>query len=380
MKSIEFLNTVSEKINFKRQKYDDSNVPTDLDDILVLPYFGDTKHTCILSEFILSNFKKLKNSKYLILISYPGLEHLFPYIDEYWSPSDLSNINQVFLNSEYFENKSKFYIDLTRNLNENFRNVITADFFKELYYNKFTNKFWESFNFETNFFLPMVASSSVLSKEIIRTINLNNSKVFIHPSQTINVWSNGKYNKVLVNKNFYIELIKYLKENKIFPVIWNNNFSYDLSGEFKEQIDCLTINSNNMFEILPAMRMTGLCLDIFNDTSKFSNIARTPSLIFEERNKYFLSKEYELDDILNLDLPGKRFFALSNTILRGNKTYWENEIFNPIKSYCNDYLPYIDKESLPNTSEINKKMNISLIRKLKNIKLGTKFIKIEKLI
>jgi hypothetical protein len=380
MKSIEFLNNVAEKINFKRQKYDDSNSPTDLDDILVISYFGDIKHTCILSEFILNNFKKLKNSKYLILISYPGFEHLFPYIDEYWSPSDLSNINQIFLNSEYFENKSKFYIDLTRNLNENFRNVMTADSFKEFYYNKFTDKFWESFNFETNFFLPMIASSSVLPKETIKTINLNNSKVFIHPSQTINVWSNGKYNKVLINKNFYIELIKYLKENKIFPVIWNNNFSYDLSSEFKEQIDCLTINSNNMFEILPAIRMTGLCLDIFNDISKFSNIARTPSLIFEERNKYFLSKEYELDDILNLGLPGKRLFALSNTIIRGNKSYWEREIFNPIKSYCDEYLPYIDKESLPNTSEINKKMDISLIRKLKNIKLGTKFIKIEKLI
>jgi len=380
MKSVEFLNNVCEKIGFKRQKYDDENVPTDLDDILVIPYFGDNKHIYILSTFILNNFKKLKSSKYLILISYPGLSHLFPYVDEYWSPTDLSNINHVFNNSEYFENKSTFYLNLLRTLNENFRNVVDSSFFKELYYNKFLNKFWDFFNFEKNIFLPMIPSSSVLSKDIIKSLNSNNYKLFIYPSQTINVWSNGKYNKVIVSKNFYIELLKYLKENEIFPVVWNNNFSYDLNNEFKNYTDCLIINSNNMFEILPAMRMTGLCLDIFNSVSKFSIIARTPSLIFEERNKYFLTKEYEIDDLVDLGLPGKRIFTFSNTLIRGDKNYWTKDIFEPIISYCKEYLPYVDRESLPNTSEIDSKMDVSLIRKIKNKRLGTKFIKIEKLI
>jgi hypothetical protein len=174
--------------------------------------------------------------------------------------------------------------------------------------------------------------------------------------------------------------VEFLIDKKIFPVIWNNNFSYDLNNEFKNYIDCLIVNSNNMFELLPTIRMTGLCLDIFNGISKFSTIARTPSLIFEERNKYFLSREYEIDDLTDLNMLNKRIFTFSNTIIRGNKSYWEKDIFNTIENFCSEQLPYIDRDNLPNTAEINKKMEISLIRKLKNKKLGTKFIKIEKLI
>lgn len=379
MQSVEFLKKVSEKINFKRQRYDDSNIPTDLDDIIVLPYFGDLKHTHILSAFILNNFKKLKKSKYIILISYPGFDHLFPYVDEYWCPSDLSGISQLFNKSDYFENKSSFYLNLLRTLNENFRNVINSSFLKELYYNKFTNKYWETFNFETNFYLPMIPSFSVLPKEVIKSLNLNNNKIFLFPSQTINFWSNGKYNKVLVKKEFYYELVDYLLNNKIFPVIWSSSFSYDLNDKFSNHTDCLILNSDNLFEVLPCIRATGLCLDLFNSVSKLSNTSRTPSIIFEERNKYFLSKEYEIDDLINTNLPNKTIFNFSNIIIKGNKEYWQKDLFKIITTYCNDTFSYLEKDSLPNSSEVDQKMNISLIRKINNKKLGTKFIKIEKL-
>ena len=87
-------------------------------------------------------------SKYLILISYPGFETLFPYVDEYWHVSDFSGLSQIYFKSDYLENKSQFFLNLIRTLNENFRNVLNPSFFKDLYYNKFTNKFWEIFDFE----------------------------------------------------------------------------------------------------------------------------------------------------------------------------------------------------------------------------------------
>jgi hypothetical protein len=380
MKNSEFLRRVAEKISFRRKKYDDENVPTDLDDIVVIPFFGDIKHTQFLASFLLNNFKKLKKSKYLILISYPGFEHLFPYVDEYWHASDYSDLNQIFLKSDYFQNKSKFYLNLLRTLNENFRNVVADSFFKDLYLNKFTNQFWELFDFETNIFLPMIPSSSVLNKEDLKILNLNNLKIFIYPSQTVNVWSNGKYNKVFIPINFYVQLINHLKRYNIFSVVWSGSFSYDLSNEFKSHNDCLMINSNALFEVLPAIRATGLAVDVFNGFSKLAMIARTPSIIFDERNKYFLTKEYEIDDLLNLNLPNKRIYNFTNSIIKGNESYWTKEIFEPIASYCLNYFSYFDKESLPNTAEIDKKMEISLIRKIQNKKLGTKFIKVDRLI
>jgi len=87
-----------------------------------------------------------------------------------------------------------------------------------------------------------------------------------------------------------------------------------------------------------------------------------------------------IDDLLNLNLPNKRIYNFTNSIIKGNESYWTKEIFEPIASYCLNYFSYFDKESLPNTAEIDKKMEISLIRKIQNKKLGTKFIKVDRLI
>jgi len=381
MKTTEFLEIVSERIKFTRKKYDNQLVPSDLDDLLIIPFFGDIKHTCILSSFILNNYKKIKSSKYIILLSYPGFESIFPYVDEYWQPSDFSQIKQIFLKSNYFENNSEFYLNLFRSLNENFRTVIGSDFFKSLYNDKFNDKYWELFGKEdAKVLIPMIPSSAVINKDLIKNINSKNNKIFLLPSTHINSWSNGRYKKTLVSKNFYIELIKNLNKKEICPVIWNNNISYDLQDEFKDNTECLFINSNNLFEVLPIIRLTGCTLDIFNSLSKFSNIARTPSIILEERIKYYLSKEYEIDDLINLNLPGCRIFSFSSYIINGNKNYWESDIFKSINKSCREIIPFIDRENLPSTSEEDKNINLSIIRKIKKKKMGTKFIKIKKLI
>lgn len=381
MNTIEFLNKVCIKLKLTRKKYDDNNVPNDLDDLAVIPFFGDLKHTYILSTIILNNYKRIKSSKYIILISYPGFEHLFPYVDEYWHPEDFSKIKQIYLNSEYFENKSEFYLNLLRGLNENFRSVVGSEFFTKLYNNKFQEEYWKLFGKDdAKIYIPMIPSSAIINKEVIKEINTRNNKIFILPSTHINSWSNGKYKKVNVPKNFYVELIKNLIKNKIFPVVWNNSISYDLNDEFKDKLDCLFINSENLLEILPIIRLTGCCLDIFNSLSKLANIARTPSIIIEERNKYFLSREYEIDDIIEIKLPGIKIYSFSNSVSQGDKNHWEMGLFNSINKSCVDLLPYIDREELPSTSEINKKINLLSIRKIKNKKLGTKFIKIQKLI
>jgi hypothetical protein len=305
---------------------------------------------------------------------------MFPYIDEYWELSDYSELNQIFKNSDYFENKSIFFQNLLRSLNENFRNVTTPNTFKELYYNKFNNLYWDTFSEENKVFLPMIPSFSILQKEIIKTINSKTNKIFLFPSQTINYWNNGRYIKLQAPKSFYTELISYLKENNIYPILWNSNFSHDLNNEFKNETDVLFINSNNINEILPVIRLAGLCVDIFNDISKLSLISRTPYLNLTERSKYFSTREYEIEDLLNLNLPNKKIFTFANSVLKGNKDYWRKELFSIISKFCEETLPYIDREKLPNTSEVNIDLDVSLIRKIKNKRLGSRFVKVEKLI
>ena len=376
---IDFLNRTSEKIGFKREKFDDSNTPTDLDDLLVVPFFNDFKYSHILSSFVLKNYlNKLKSSKYVIACSYPGFSQLFPYVDEFWSLSDFANFKKLYENSDGFQNKSTNFNNILRNLNENFRNVLNPQTFDQFYSNGFTDDYYKSFGKSFNVFYPMVPSSAVLGKEFLKVINQSPGyKIFIHPATYIDSWKNGKCYKVNVNKEFYIELIKFLRENNFFPVVWNNNLSFNLTEDLKNGEDCLFLNEYDLFKVLSAIRTTGCVLDIFNGISRLAKAARVPSLVIEERSKYFHTKEYELDDFTRNDkIPNLFVYTFMSSIISGTKNYWKNEMFLYIKNNLLDLVPYLDRESWPTTEEIEMNVHCSSVRRFRNKRLGTRFVKI----
>ena len=376
---IDFLNRTSEKIGFKRERFDDANTPTDLDDLLLIPFFTDFKYSHILSSFILKNYlNKFKSSKYVIACSYPGFSQLFPYVDEFWTLSDFANFKKLYENSEGFHNKSTNFNNILRSLNENFRNVLPPETFDQFYYNGFKDDFYKNFGKSFNVFYPMVPSSAVLGKDFLRVINQSSGyKIFIHPAIYIDSWKNGRCEKISVNKEFYVELIKFLRENNFFPVVWNYNLSYNLTEDFKNGEDCLFLNEYDIFKVLSAIRTTGCVLDVFNGISRLAKVARVPSLVMEERSKYFYTKEYELDDFTrNNKTPNLFVYTFMSSLVSGSKSYWKNEIFLYIKNNLLNLVPYSDRESWPTTEEIEINANVSQIREPKNKRLGTRFVKI----
>lgn len=376
---IDFLNRTSEKIGFKRDRFDDANTPTDLDDILVIPFFNDFKYSHILSSFVLKNYlNKFKSSKYVIACSYPGFSQLFPYVDEFWSLSDFANFKKLYESSDGFNNNSTNFNNILRSLNENFRNVLNPESFAQFYNNGFTDGYYKNFGSSFNVFYPMVPSSAVLGKDFLKVINQSSGyKIFIHPSIYVDSWRNGKCYKIGVNKEFYIELIRFLRDNNFYPIVWNHNLSFNLTEDLKNGEDCLFLNEHDMFKVLSAIRATGCVLDIFNGISRLAKAARVPSLVIEERNKYFYTKEYELDDFTKNDkIPNFFVYTFMSSLISGTKNYWKNEIFLYIKNNLLNLVPYSDRESWPTTEEVEVNVDYSLIRKSKNKRLGARFVKI----
>jgi hypothetical protein len=376
---IDFLNRTSNKIGFKREVYNDADVPTDLDNLIIVPVFADFKYSFLLSTLLLDGFKnKIKGSKYLIVCSYPGFSHLFKKSNEFWSFTDFQYFKNVFENSNCFENTSFFQTNITRSLNENFRNVVDSDEFGNYYKNGFKDNFWKQYS-ELNSYYPMVPSSAVLGKDFLRLINEHSGyKVFIFPSLYLNSWNSGRVTKLNAKREFYVELINYLKNENIFPVIWNHQLGFDLTEDFKDGTDCLFLNEYDISKVLSAMRLTGCAIDLFSGVSWLANLARTPCVVFDERNKHFNTKEYELFDISKMETPSKLVFSFVNSIANGNKDSWHNDMFKSIKNDITNFVPFLDRDTWTTTSEFNKITSIHSIRKIHNRKFGTRFIKIPK--
>lgn len=376
---VDFLNRTSNKIGLKREVYNDADVPTDFDNLVVAPVFADFKHSFVLSTLLLDGFKnKIKGSKYLITCSYPGFSHLFKKSNEHWSLSDFQYFKNIFENSNGFENTSSFQTNIIRGLNENFRNLITPDTFGDYYKNGIKDSFWKQYS-QLNLYYPMVPSSAVLGKDFLRLINEHSGyKIFIFPSLYLNSWNSGKVVKINAQREFYVELIKYLKSENIFPVVLNHQLGFDLTEEFKNGIDCLFLNEYDIAKVLSAMRLTGCVLDLFSGISWLANLARTPCVVFDERNKYFNTKEYELVDITRMETPSKFIFSFVNSVASGNKDSWHRDIFKNIKNDVLNFLPFLDRDTWTTTSEFNKAVSIHSIRKMHNKKFGTRFIKIPK--
>jgi len=319
----DFLKRASQRNGFVRERYEEKNIPTDFGDVCIIPFFGDFCTLFILSSLFLHVFrKKNKTSKYFILCSYPGMAGLFPYVDEYWGFSDEGQISRIYEKAIGFENTCDIITVYKRNLNEFFRNVIDIKEISVNYFNGLKKEFTEK---DIEVFLPFVPSSSILGKEFVRQINNRAGfKVLFSPTIFCKLWHNGKSINVRSKKDFWIALTKKLIANGFVPVIWQSNFSYDISPEFID--DCLFFNDKDITKVLSAMRTSGCVLDVFNGISRFAMMARTPFVCIDERSRYNNLKDYEVEDLSSLELPKQHIFTFSTIITDGTIEMWNQVI------------------------------------------------------
>lgn len=373
----EIVRQAAEKAGCKRVRYFEKDMPTSISNVCILPFFGDVRSTFVLSSLLLNRYKEeVKGSKYFILCSWPGYEGMFPYVNEYWTLKDKSSLKNFFKHAGSFDNESSIEIPLRRNFNHFFEDVIGYSDLKVYYDNGITQDFLDRFK-KVKRFLPAVPSASAVTGDFsLQLMKHPGEKVFIYPSLHMQGCRYGKLHLVNVQKEFWIEFVRKLIKAKYVPVIYQNYATYDLSPDFAGE--CIIVNDESMLNVLGAMRAAGCVVDLFSGISKLAIAARCPFILCEERKKFALLKDFEINDLCGKGVPKEYIYSFTTIIESGNIEDWTMNFYDTIVAKLDNLLSSLDRDDFPPTSEVNEPILYSEIRKKKLKKLGTRFVKIKR--
>lgn len=368
------LKRASDKMGLVRTKYVENKTPTSIDNIAIMPFFGDMRSTFILSSLLLRKYREeTKGSKYFILATWPGYEGLFPYVDEFWAVKDEASLDKLNKGVNGFENDSSLYTIIRKEMNHWFYDVTDHTTFAPLYNKGFLQEYFERYK-NIKRALPLVPSATSIGLDFGRQIASKGLKVFIYPAKYVQGWRHNHQVYIKTEKKFWLALVEQLLENNITPVVYKNQFTHDLSNDTQ---DCLFVWDDNLARILAVMRTTGCVLDMFSGISRLAIAARTPFVAMDERARYFGLKEYEVDDLCGEMVPKEYIFGFTTIIENDDKTAWRTNLFDNVIARLNKFLPELDRDKWPSTSESYEIVPYDRVRKFKTKKLGTKFIKIE---
>ena len=214
-----------------------------------------------------------------------------------------------------------------------------------------------------------------MNQDFAKDIFLNDkNKIFLSPLKYVQSWRHGRNTKNLADKKFWVGLVNRLLEKNFVPVIWQNDNTFDLSGEFLEK--CLYLNDKNISKILAAMRASTLVLDVFNSLSRLAIAARTPFLAVDERSRWIGLNEQEFDDLCFKYLPKEYIFTFSTIVSEGGMNSWI-DLYDGISVKLNKLISSIDRNKLPSTGEYEEVVSYSIVRQNRNKKLGTRLLKLK---
>ena len=378
MNPSEILKRAAEKSGFVRTKFAEKNVPTSMNAITVMSFFGDKRSTLILSSLILHRIvEEEKGSKYFILCSWPGDEALFPYVDEYWAVKDRANLKPFMSKAEGFYNTSEQAVLLPRGLNYFFQDTMLGSEVGQYYKNGVTQEFFDRYRNIKRFF-PAIPSSVVLGNEFNREMMQRPGyKVLIYPTTDIRAWHNGKLRSLKAPKDFWIALVKHLVAARYCPVAYRDSQTYDLSPDLTNE--CIHVNEQDVGGLMSACRASACVLDIFSGISRLALPARCPFLAVDERARYSNQKEFELDDLLGDKISKEYIFSFPTIIGSGDERSWQVNLFDHIVTKLDKFLPELDRDTWPPTSESYEIIPYEKVRKRKSVRLGTRFVKIERI-
>jgi hypothetical protein len=370
------LKKAADKCGVVRLRYKERDVPTSVDGIVVFPFFGDLRSSFVLSSMLLKRIREeQKGSRYFVMLSWPGFESLYPYVDEYWQVEDESSLSKLRSGQNGFDNISSLYVLIQKALNQHFYDVMSPDDLSLFYSSGITKNFFERFK-HIKVTLPAIPSASSLGSDTHREISRHDSSVFIRPCREGFSWRNGHLKSFTIPVQFWMDAISKLSSSGFFPVVFSDHFCYDLSSEVKK--GGVNLTGLDLSKMMSAMRLSGCVLDFFGDTSRIALCARTPFLCFEERLKYNSLKEYEINDLCGLGVQKNYIFSFSTILESGDRTAWDSNILNHAVVKLKKIHETMDRDKWPSAAEYEDIVPYNSVRKIKNKKLGSRFIRIEK--
>lgn len=370
------LKRASDKSGATRVRYREKDVPTSVEGVTVLPFFGDRRSSFVLSSLLLRRIKEeLKGSRYFVLLSWPGDEGMYQCADEYWCVEDESTLRKLADDMSGFGNLSSIMPLLHRSLNEYFYDVMSDKDILPYYSDGLTSAFFERFR-HVKVSLPSIPSASSLGGDLSRSISRSNNRIFVSPSRYIYSWRNGAPASLKAPREFWSALLDHLVSDGFVPVVHSDLFSYDMSSEFSDS--CIHLGRADSLKAMSAMRACGCVLDVFTGNSRMALSARCPFLCFDERQRFNGLKEYEINDLCGLGVPRDYIFSFAALVEKGNSGVWKSNIFDHMSVKLKAIQSSVDRDSWPTPVESNDIVPYDSVRKKKLKKLGSRFIKVER--
>lgn len=362
---LDFINRVLDKTKIKRELFSDNKAPETVHNLRVVPFFGDIK-----SEFLLSTtlLRKIFPNDYLVVYSWPGHYGIYDQIDEFWSPQDENTLEGLARAVNGFDNdKGDLY---ERLLLRYFDKVsVPSDFVSKYYSKGFTSEYFKQFQ-KIEYNLPSIPSVNVSFPEGFEQDK--STTVLLSPVKFANHWQRGGESRLMLNVKFWNNLVGELLKYDIVPILIQNYSTFDLSPEWGAK--CLYVTDSNLLSLLGLMRSCDCVLDIFNGYSRYALIARCPVLVCDERQRYFNTFDYILDDLFSEGIPQSRIFSFA-TIANHSGDFLFKSVTNRLLSF----LKEINRDALPSTVELSKCLSYDKVKKRNNCRIGAKFIQVPKI-
>lgn len=364
----DFIKRAAEKCGFLREKYVESKLPTHFSAFMAIPFFGDKKHEFVLASMLLHRLKE-KYNKYLILCGWPGHASFFPSADEYWGLKDEGSVKIMLPQAQGWgcqDNRFKFY---DQQLSRHFDTLSVSDL-QKYYANGLTSQFFDDFKFV----LYNLPEQPGVKADFLKLLSSRQGyKVLVYPTRKIDGWRRGRLERVSCRVEFWEKLLEKMLVNGFLPVVYADEATYDLSPKFADR--CMFFTNQKLLDVFAVMRSCGCVLDVFSGISRWAVAARTPFVYLTERHMYFECKEYEIDDLCANQLPYRYIFSYT-TMIEGVDYI---SLVDTIISKLKNFVPEIDRNHLPNTSELSVVSPYLMVRQHKAKRFGTKFFKIQKI-
>jgi hypothetical protein len=311
---------------------DRSRIPTDHARVTVLTAFGDLRHLAILSSFLLKRYREeSKGSKYFVLVSYPGFEHLFPYVDEYWSPGS----GGVYHRANGFGNDDPLLDGVRKSLTRDFFDEVghADEVFSSLYANGFKETaFLSQYKKFVRF---TVRPNSTLPPVFVREMAGAGMKVFVFPCRHLRNFHRNRTTWEAVGREFWVNLLGSVREEGVVPVVLKHYLSHDLT----EEGGCVHLATDDWGVVASAMRLTGCVLDVFSDIGRMAALTGVPFLCVDERARFNYYKESELDDLTRPGLQRRYVYLFPGPV-------WGEGFRAVLRSSLSSFLSGLTRESV----------------------------------
>ena len=357
----DFIGRAVDRMRLNREVFSDKQVPDSLSKVRIVPFFGDVKSEFVLATLLLH---RLFPKDYLIVCSWPGHWGIYPHINEYWSPKDENALGDLVRHSCGFDNKSLNVYE--RLLLRYFENVsLPHEFVLPYYSDGFSTKYFDELK-DIEYVLPSIPSAKINFEG-----DRNKPKIFLSPTKYAYRWGQGREEKGLLEDRFWYDLTKSVIKNGYSPVVLQNYDTYDLSPKLAGQ--CFFTTEQNLLTILGVMRACDCVLDVFNGLSRYALMARCPYLVCDERQRYFGTHDYVLDDMCGKRIP--RSFVFSFAPLASGTS---SLIIDALLNKLNEFVPILDRNTWPSTIQQTVYLSYDDVRKRRSQKVGMKFITVPK--